>query len=143
RIGGELHGTPDVAVTGLCSLDDAGSQDLSYVASDRYIRSALTSKAAAFLTHRMLPELNRPHIVVPHPAYAFARVAQEYFTSPYNPRGIAEPVARGIDVQIGPDPSIWPFVTIGDRATLGARVTLYPGVFVGADVSIGDDTVLF
>lgn len=143
RIGGELHGAPDLAITGICNLDDAGAQDLSYVTSDRYIPAAVNSKAGAFVTHRFIPDLNRPQIVVPHPAYAFARLAQEYFTPPYRPRGIAEPVVQGTDVHIGQDPSIWPFVTIGDRATLGARVTLYPGVFIGPEVTIGDDTVLF
>ena len=35
------------------------------------------------------------------------------------------------------------FVTLGDRVTIGARVTLYPGVFVGSDSKIGDDSVLY
>src|SRR5207245_2447287 len=57
-------------------------------------------------------------------------------------RGIAGEVVRGVDVEIGPDASIWPFVTLGDRVRLGARVTLYPGVFVGDDAVVGDDSIL-
>ena len=143
RIGGELHGPADIAIVGVCSLEEAGSQDLGYISADRFIPAALKSNAAAFIVHRLIPELNRPQIVVPHPAYAFARATQECFTEPYHPRGIAAQVVQGIDVHIGPDPSIWAFVTIGNRVTLGARVTLYPGVFIGDDVAIGDDSVLF
>ena len=142
-IGGELVGSPEADISGVSSLEEAGRQDLTYITSDRYIPSALQSKAAAFVTHRPLHELNRPHIVVAHPAYAFAKLTQQFFTPPYRPRGIAEQVVQGSGVHIGPDPAIWPFVTLGDRITLGARVTLYPGVFLGDDVTVGDDSVLF
>jgi UDP-3-O-[3-hydroxymyristoyl] glucosamine N-acyltransferase len=73
----------------------------------------------------------------------FAQLTREFFTPRYRARGIAEFVAQGAEVRIGPDASIWSFVTLGDRVTLGARVTLYPGVFIGDDVTIGDDAVLF
>ena len=142
-IGGEIVGAPETGISGVSSLEEAGGQDLTYVAADRYIPAALRSNAAAFITHRPLQELNRPHIVVPHPAYAFAKLTQQFFTLPYRPRGIAEQVVRGSGVHIGPDPTIWPFVTLGDRVVLGTRVTLYPGVFLGNDVAVGDDSVLF
>ena len=142
-IGGELVGSDDVTLSGVSSLEDAGPRDLAYVTADRYLAAALKSRAGAFVTHRPLRELMRPHVVVPDPAHAVVTVIRRFFTAPYKPRGIADPIARGADVRVGPDPSIWPFVTLGDRVTLGARVTLYPGVFVGDDVTIGDDSVLF
>ena len=141
-IGGELIGSDAVVVSGVSSLEEAGSQDLAYVTADRHIPAAIKSRAAAFLTHRPLRELERPHVVVPNPAHAVVTVIGRFFTPAFKPRGISESIAQGADVHIGPDPSIWPFVTLGDRVTLGARVTLYPGVFVGDDVTIGDDTVL-
>jgi UDP-3-O-[3-hydroxymyristoyl] glucosamine N-acyltransferase len=142
-IGGELIGAGEVTLSGVSSLEGAGPQDLAYVTADRYVSAAVKCKAGAFVTHRPLPELRRPHLVVPEPAHAVVMVIRQFFTVPFKPRGIADQIARGADVRIGPDPSIWPFVTLGDRATLGARVTLYPGVFVGDDVTIGDDSVLF
>jgi UDP-3-O-[3-hydroxymyristoyl] glucosamine N-acyltransferase len=141
-IGGELVGSGEPIVAGVSSLEEAGPRDLAYVSSDQHVPAALASRAGAFVTHRPLRELGRPHVVVAHPAHAVVTVIGRFFTAPFKPRGIAAEVARGIDVRIGPDPSIWPFVVLGDRATLGARVTLYPGVFVGDDVSIGDDAVL-
>jgi UDP-3-O-[3-hydroxymyristoyl] glucosamine N-acyltransferase len=142
-IGGECLGSPETVVSGVSNIEEAGPEDLTYVAADRYIPAALQSRAAAFVVHRQVQELHRPQIVVSQPAYAFARLTQQFFTTPYKPRGIADQIAQGTGVHIGPDPSIWPFVTLGDRVTLGARVTLYPGVFIGDDARIGDDTVLF
>lgn len=142
-IGGDLIGPGETALSGVSSLEEARAGDLAYVAADRYIPAAQKSNAVAFLVHRPIPELNRPQIVVPHPAFAFATLTQRFFMPPYRPRGIADQVVQGTGVHIGPDPSIWPFVTLGDRVRLGARVTLYPGVFIGDDAAIGDDTVLF
>lgn len=143
QVGGELHGSGDILVNGVSSLEEAGPQDLSYVSADRYIPAALKSNAGAFITHRPIPELDRPHIAIMHPAFVFAKLTQDCFTSPYSPRGIADQVVRGLESEIGQDPSIWPFVTIGDRAKIGARVTLYSGVFIGNDVTVGDDSILF
>jgi UDP-3-O-[3-hydroxymyristoyl] glucosamine N-acyltransferase len=142
-IGGEAIGSLDLTVSGISSLEEAGPTDLSYVASDRFLKVALKSRAGAFIVGRPIPEMNRPQLVVPNPAYGFACVAQRFFTERYRPGGIAKDFSGGLDVQIGPDPSIWPNVTLGDRVKIGARVTLYPGVFIGSDSVVGDDCLLY
>lgn len=142
-IGGRLLGSPTLAITGVSSLAEAGPGDLGYVASDRYIKAACESKAAAFVVGREIPELNRPQIIVGNPSYAFARLTQRWFTPKQERRGVSEQIHRGSDVTIGPETSIWPFVTLGDRVRIGARATLYPGVFLGADVTLGDDCILY
>jgi UDP-3-O-[3-hydroxymyristoyl] glucosamine N-acyltransferase len=142
QVQGDLNGA-DTSITGVSSLPDAGPQDLAYVAGDRFLKSAMASKAAAFVVGRPYPELTRPQIVVKNPGYVFARITQQFFTAPYRTRGIAAEVVRGSGVVVGADPSIWPFVTLGDRARLGTRVTLYPGVFIGSDAVLGDDVVLY
>ncbi len=141
-VGGQVIGDSGLTITGISSLAEAGPEDLAYVASERYAEAARTSRAAALVVPRPYSELPCPQIVVPHPGYAFAVIAERFFIEPYQSRGIAEQVARGEAVELGPDCSIWPFVTLGDRVKIGARVTLYPGVFVGPDSVVGDDSVL-
>jgi UDP-3-O-[3-hydroxymyristoyl] glucosamine N-acyltransferase len=142
-MGGQVIGQADTVLSGVSSLEEARPGQLAFVDGDRFIASAVASKAAAFVVGRSIAELARPQLVVSHPKYTFARIVQRFFTTPYRARGVAEPVVRGLDVVIGPDVSIWPFVTLGDRVRIGARVTLYPGVFVGDDSVIGDDSVLY
>jgi len=142
-IGGEIVGPPETLVSGISSLEGAEPGDLSYCSSDRYRKAALESRAGAFLVGRPIPELNRPQLVVSDPAYGFVCIAQRFLAEPYRPRGIAKEAICGVDVQIGPDPSIWPNVTLGDRVKIGARVTLYPGVFIGRDSMVGDDCLLY
>lgn len=141
-IGAPVTDQPDLVVTGASGIDQAGPGDLTYLESDRFLKAAAASRAAAFVVARPIPELGRPQLIAANPKYAFAQVLQRFFVPAYQARGVAEPITRGTDVQIGPDASIWPFVTLGNRVKLGARVTLYPGVFVGDDSAIGDDSVL-
>ena len=142
-VGGRVQGQADTVITGVSSLELAGPGDLAYVEQDRFVKAAQASKAAAFVVPHPLPELSRPQVIVANPKYAFARLIQQFFTTPYKARGVAREITQGADVQIGPDVSIWPFVTLGDRVKIGARVTLYPGVFIGDDSVIGDDCLLY
>jgi UDP-3-O-[3-hydroxymyristoyl] glucosamine N-acyltransferase len=116
---------------------------LTFVTGDRVLKTHGSTAAGALLAHRRLDEFVTPHIIIANPTLAFAKVARTFFCPVSPPRGIDKTVVRGLDTQIGSDPSIWPGVTLGDRVTIGARVTLYPGVFVGDDTTIGDDTLLY
>ncbi len=142
-LSGTLVGDADLGVTGVSGLEEATAGDLSYVAGDRFNKAAMRSNAAAVVVGRRIPELTKPQIVVPHPAYAFVRVVQEYFCPPYRARGVVQPVVEGEGVRLGPDVSIGPFVTLGRHVTIGARVVLSPGVFVGDGCHIGDDSHLY
>lgn len=141
--GGELIGSPEATITGLASLSEAQSGDLSFVTGDRLLKTQDPTGAAALLAHRRLPELRCPHIVLPNPLLGFARVAETFFCPAVPPRGVAGTTVKGTDVRIGSDVSIWPGVTLGDRVKIGSSVTLYPGVFVGDDSVIGDRSVLY
>ena len=141
-IGGRKVGA-DTMIGGVAGLEEAGPADLAYVDGDRAIEAARGSRAAAFLVSQEIGGLTSVQVVVGEPRLAFVRVVEQFFTAPRIPRGIAGNVVRGVEVEIGPDASIWPFVTLGDRVKLGARVTLYPGVFVGHDTVIGDDCICY
>jgi len=142
-IGGQVSGTADTIISGVSSLEQAQPGDLAYVEGDRFMKAALDSKAAAFVVGKPFSGMSRPQLVVANPKYAFARLVQQFFAVPYKARGIAQQIVQGTGAQIGPDVSIWPFVTLGDRVRIGARVTLYPGVFIGDDSVVEDDSLLY
>ncbi|CAI4032458.1 UDP-3-O-acylglucosamine N-acyltransferase [Nitrospira tepida] len=140
---GRIEGDPARVIRGVASLQEAGPTDLSYIAQDRFLSQTRESRAAAFIVAHRFAEVPQPQIVVQNPAYAFARVVQQWFVPAYRARGIASDLVKGSEVRIGADASIWSSVTLGDRVTIGARVTLYPGVFIGEETEIGDDCVLY
>ena len=142
-IGGRLAGEAATSIHGVSSLEEARPGDLAYIEGDRFIDAASSSSASAFVVSRPIAEISRPQVIVDHPRLGFVRVIERFFAPARQPRGIAAEVARGMDIEIGPDASIWPFVTLCDRARIGARVTLYPGVFIGEEAVIGDDCLLY
>ena len=142
-VNGRLQGSGETLVTGVASLEDAKPGDLVFVTNPKLHAVARASKASAMLVVEPLPNETRPQILTPNPLYAFAQIVREFFIPTPPPRGIAQEVIRGTDVQIGPDVSFHPFVTIGDRVKIGARVTLFPGVYLGDDTAIGDDSILY
>jgi UDP-3-O-[3-hydroxymyristoyl] glucosamine N-acyltransferase len=143
EVGGSVRGDGDLLIKGVSSLDEARPGDLAFVETERLAPAAHRSGAGAFVVPAPIPQLDRPQLIADDPRRAFVHVIERFFTPPRRPRGVAREITRGLDVVIGPDPSIWPFVTLGNRARLGARVTLFPGVFIGDDVVIGDDSTLY
>ena len=112
---GRVEGDPALMIRGVSSLQEAGPADLSYIAQDRFLRQARESRAAAFIVAHRFAEIPQPQIVAQYPAYAFARVVQQWFVPAYRARGIAADLVQGSEVRIGADVSIWPSVTSGDR----------------------------
>ena len=60
-VGGELVGSPQATVTSLASFEEAGPNDLAFVAGDRILKLGTPTAAGALLAHRRLPEIANPH----------------------------------------------------------------------------------
>lgn len=142
-IQGHIVGDHSFPITGASGLEEASPGDIVFVMDDRLLSQARKSKAGAFVVHRSMADCSAPQIVVSHPAQAFAKLVHHFFVPPKAPRGIAEQICRGDQVQIGTDPSIWPQVTLGHQVHIGDRVTIYPGVYIGEEAVIGDDCILY
>ena len=138
-----VHGSPDVRITGVNSLEDAQPGDLAFLSHDRLLDAAEQSHASALVVSKFYPALNVAQLISPQPHVAFVELIHHFFTENTRPTGIANDVATGTDVSLGIDVSIGPFVALGHRTKIGNRVTIYPGVVIGNDVTIGDDTVLY
>ena len=142
-IDAHIHGSPDVRITGVNSLEDAKSGDLAFLSNDRLADAAGQSRASALIVSKVYPALNVAQLISPHPHVAFVELIHHFFTEKTRPTGIAKDIATGTDTSLGTDVSIGPFVALGHRTRIGNRVTIYPGVVIGNDVTIGDDAVLY
>jgi UDP-3-O-[3-hydroxymyristoyl] glucosamine N-acyltransferase len=142
-VGGRLIGNPDIKISGVASLEDAGSNDISFFAKDKYKSLLYKSKAAAFIVGSRIPLKDKNLIIVDNPYYAFALLLRTYYQTPYRAKGISDKAIIGKDCSIGRDVTLYPYVYIGDNCIIGDRVTLYPGVVICDNVKIGEDTVLY
>jgi UDP-3-O-[3-hydroxymyristoyl] glucosamine N-acyltransferase len=139
---GTLLGPPDLVITGVAGLNEAGPGDLSFVTGEAAPREAASTRAAALLVPRPLDGLACAQIVVTNPALTMAQVVEKFFVLPRPALGISKLISRGNDVVVGEGVSIWPFVTLDDRVSIGDGTTLYPNIFVGEDSVIGEGCVI-
>ena len=139
---GTRIGAPDLVISGVSGIHEAGPGDLSFIADPAAVKNGLSTRATALLVPRHIEHLSCAQIVVAHPALAMAQVVEEFFAPKRRALGLLHPIHRGNDVTIGNGVSVWPFVTLCDRASIGHRTTLYPNVFIGEGSAIGEDCVI-
>ena len=143
RTGGRVIGDSGVAIEGIAAVDDADAGTLTFAVDARYLRVALTSRAAAVLADEALvvdgEAYAKPILAVPSARIALAALLAAL--EPPRPQGpfvhptaVIEPTAVvGADVWIGP------YVVIGARARIGDRSVLQAGGVIGADAALGTD----
>jgi len=142
RVHGRMRGDASRPVTGIKPLDQAGPEDLSFVAHPRYRRAAAASRAAGLIARDSDVAPGRNLILVENP-YAALAVAMELFHAPARPSSGISPLAvLGEETALGRDVFIGPFVVTGRRCRIGDRAALMPGVVLGDDVGVGEDSVI-
>jgi UDP-3-O-[3-hydroxymyristoyl] glucosamine N-acyltransferase len=137
RLGAELRGNPDVEVTGVKGIEEAGASEITFVANPKYAGLARKTAAAAVLVEPEFPEIEAPTLRLKNPYHAFSRALGIFYQPPAYPPGIhptavIDPTAEiGEGTHIGAYVVIGPHVKLGDGATLLPHVVLYPGVKAG------------
>jgi UDP-3-O-[3-hydroxymyristoyl] glucosamine N-acyltransferase len=139
---GEVIGDDQVLITGIHSLLEASSGDISFFADPRYKESLKETKASALLVPAFTDLYAGPQVVVPNPVLAYARVATLFAPPPPRFSGKSEKAFIHKSARIGEDVSIYPFVYVGEETVIGDHTTLSAGVFVGDRVKIGHSTVI-
>jgi len=142
RIDGMVRGDPSPRVTGIKPLEEAGPQDLSFVAHPRYRRAARDSRAAGLIVAEEGIAPGRNLILVKNPYAALAAAMGLFYAEARPAPGISPLAVLGEGARLGRDISIGPFVVVGRGCIVGDRAALMPGVVLGDDVRIGEDTVL-
>ncbi|MFZ6754357.1 UDP-3-O-(3-hydroxymyristoyl)glucosamine N-acyltransferase [Undibacterium sp. Dicai25W] len=149
RFGGQLIGSPDITVTGIAPLSDAGDLNITFLSNSKLrAQAALTKAAALILTEtdhaQIAAQYSGACIIVPNPYVYFARAAQ-YFAS-----------LKAIPPVLGVHPSAWvsphaivpvsasigPHVSIDAEAVIGEGAVIKAGTVIGRGVTIGDNTLL-
>lgn len=128
----ELVGDDSLSISRIATLDNAKSDEISFLANKKY-RSQLTSTqaAAVILSEKDAPFYDGNKLIVANPYHAYACLAQAMDTTP-------EPAT---DVHttavIDPTAQIHHSVSIGANAVIEQGVTLEQGCVVGAGCFIG------
>jgi UDP-3-O-[3-hydroxymyristoyl] glucosamine N-acyltransferase len=148
RFGGEIVGDRQYRVGGLAPLDQAGPQQLAFLANPKYLSQVESTGAGAVLiAPKDLEKLGaaaddrigrRNFIVTPNPYAYFARVAQMFIdlATPARAAGI-HPTAT-----IDPAATIASTAVIGPHVTIDAGAVIEDGVQLDANVCVGRGTTI-
>ena len=133
----ELRGDPELEITGVAGIEDAGPGQVTFVANPKYAALAKTTRAAAILVTPEFPEVPPATLRLKNPYLAFAQAVEIFYQPPVWTAGVhatavVHPTAKiGARAHVGAYVVISQDVVIGDDAVLLPHVVLYPGVRIG------------
>ncbi len=140
---GKIIGDANVIISGVNSLDEAKSGDISFFANPKYGDKLVTTKASAILVKPGTESTGKNLLVVQDPYVAFGKLL-EHFYGQLPPKASIHPLAFiGENALVSPEASIYPHVYVGPRTRIARDVILYPGVVIDCDVTIGEGSVLY
>ncbi len=144
-----LHGklendAPELKVTGVNGLVEAGPQDISF-AVPPHVEHCHLSKAGVMVLGFDDPKLpdNRPVIRVENPRAAFAVLLELFRHRAEVERVLSDRAYVAPTAKIGKNVAVMPFAYIDEGAEIGDGTVIYPHVYVGKNVKVGADCLFY
>lgn len=131
------NGSPDLEITGVAGIKEAGPGQLTFVANPKYAAAARTTKASALIVADEFSPIPAALLRSKNPYLCFARALELFCQAPryepgVHPTAVVHPSAKvGGGAHIGPYVVIDHDVEIGRNAVLLAHVVIYRGVRIG------------
>ena len=138
-VGGRIEGDGEIRVRGLAPLDQAGPEELGFLAQRRYLRFAPDSRAEAVLVSEELAgdaQAFAGRVVVTDPHRALPTLLGRFYPPRERQRGIHSTAVLETGVELAED------VTVGAYAVLEEGVRVGRGTRIGAHVVVGHDSVV-
>ena len=139
RLGCELRGNPDIEITGVAAMEQAGPTQLTFLANPKYAPKVKHTRAAAILISSPLPEPQPASLVSANPYHDFARALALFYQPPRPAPGIHPTASVAATAQIGEGASIGAYAVVGNHVMIGRNAVLHPHVVIYDNAQIGDD----
>jgi UDP-3-O-[3-hydroxymyristoyl] glucosamine N-acyltransferase len=137
KLGAELRGNPDLEITGVTGIEEAGPTEITFVANVRYTALARSTRAAAVIVEPEFQEISAATLRIQNPYLAFSRALGLFYQPPAYAPGIHATAVIDPTAEIGPGAHIGAYVVVGPRVRLGPNATLLPHVVLYPCVQAG------
>lgn len=137
-LGAELHGDGDTEIIGVAGIEEAGPQQVTFVANPRYAALARTTDAAAVLVAPGFPEITTATLRTANPYLAWAKTIQLFYREPDYAPGIHPTAAIHPTAKIGKYAHIGAYAVVSENVVIGEWVTLLAHTVIYANAVIGD-----
>jgi UDP-3-O-[3-hydroxymyristoyl] glucosamine N-acyltransferase len=139
QLGAELRGNPEIEVTGVRGIEEAGPTEITFVANPRYTGLARETHAAAVLVDPDFQEITAATLRIKNPYHAFSRALALFYQPPTYAPGIHPTAVIDPSATLSNTSHIGAYVVVGAGVRIGERATLLPHVVIYPGVTIGDD----
>ncbi|MEN5028188.1 UDP-3-O-(3-hydroxymyristoyl)glucosamine N-acyltransferase [Pseudomonas sp. Ps21-P2] len=138
-LGATLRGPADKQITGLATLQEAGPDQVSFLANPQYRKFLATTQAAAVLLKPADAEgYAADALLVPDPYLAYARISHLFDPKPKAAVGVHPTALVAPDALVDPAASVGAYAVIESGARIAAGVTIGAHCFIGARSVIGE-----
>ena len=153
----DLIGASDILVSGLSSLNEAGSQDITFIKKTTLSRAKVllqeTNAGIILLQSDILNDLQQPKVSqcligVQDPQRALLSILQVFYEESHPGKGIHPSAVIAPSAKVHSLASIGPFVFVGPHAVveewaiIHPHVCLYEGAFVGKNSIIHSGAII-
>lgn len=139
RLGATLRGAADKAISGLATLQDAGPDQLSFLANAQYRKFLADTQAGALLlTAADAESYSGDALLVANPYLAYAQLSHLFDRKPASVVGIHPTACVAEDAFVDATASIGAYAVIESGVQIAAGVTIGAQCVVGARSSIGE-----
>ena len=131
------NGSPDIDITGVAGIEQAGPGQLTFVSNPKYATAAKTTKASAVVVAEDFPDISSAMLRSKNPYLAWAKALELFYRPPQYAPGVHPTAVVHRTAKIGKNAHIGPYVVIdegveiGDNAVLLAHVVIYRGAKIG------------
>ncbi len=145
-VNGRLVGDGATVITGVASLQEAGSNEVSFLGNKKYLSQVPESAAGAvFLPENYDGELNAEtsYIYVKNPSAAFSQAIDIFAPAPIEfPPGIHSSAVVANDVVVPESVHVGANVVIEKGAVIGENTIIAAGCYIGHESVLGNNCYL-
>lgn len=132
-------GSPDLEITGVAGIKEAGPGQLTFVANPKYAGAARTTKASAVIVSDEFPAIPTALLRSRNPYLTFARALELFFQPPRYEPGVHPTAVVHSSAVIGDGAHIGPYVVIDQDVQIGRNAVLLAHAVIYRGARIGDD----
>ena len=144
-VGGRCVGDPDRSLSGVAPVDEAGEDQIAFLAAPKYLKYVEGCRAGAFLVSERLAgalPVGSSAVVVDDPYPALQRLLVRLHPSADHPSEVHPTAVLGRGVILGPGASVGPYAVLESGVTIGSGSRVGPHCVLGANTTIGSNSVL-
>ncbi len=133
------NGSAEAQISGVAGIEEAGPEQVTFVANPKYAAAAKTTRAGAVIVGADFPAISAPVLRSGNPYFAFARAIELFYKPPQYRPGVHPTAVVHASAKVAPDAHIGPYVVIDQDVEIGAKAVLLAHVVIYRGAKIGSN----